>query len=66
MKAWLGSQKVRVLIPLVWVSVFAVVSFTGLIAVMTGITPYIPWRSVIFGTGIVTLGAVTGLKSRQK
>ena len=66
MKAWLGSQKVRVLMPLVWASVFAFMSLTGLIAVMTGITPYIPWRSVVFGTALVTLGVVTGLKWRQK
>ena len=66
MKAWLGSQKVRVLVPLVWASIFAFMSFTGLIAVMTGITPYIPWRSVVFGTALVTLGVVTGLKWRQK
>ena len=56
----------RVLVPLVWASIFAFMSFTGLIAVMTGITPYIPWRSVVFGTAVVTLSVVTGLKWRQK
>ena len=66
MNAWLGSLKLRVLIPLVWASLFAVVSLTGLIALATGLTPYIYWRGVIFGTCVVTMGAVTGIKTRRR
>jgi hypothetical protein len=66
MNAWLESQKVRVLIPLVWATIFALVTLGSLIAVMIGVMLYIPWRQVIFGTVLVTLGTVTGIKGRKR
>jgi hypothetical protein len=66
MNAWLGSQRVRVLIPLVWAGFFSFASLCGLIAMATGVTPYFPWRQLVFGTCLITLSVVTGLKTRKK
>ena len=66
MNAWLESQKLRVLIPLVWASLFATVTLGSLFAVLIGLVPYVYWRGMIFGTCLLTLVAVTGLKGRQK
>ena len=66
MNAWLGAQRVRVLIPLVWTSLFAVVSLSCLIAIMAGVVHHFYWRELVFGTCLVTLSTVTGIKTRQK
>jgi hypothetical protein len=67
MNAWLESQKVRVLIPLVWVCVFAAASFGELIAMMAGLGgDHFAWRVVFFGTSLMTLAFVTGIKGRRR
>lgn len=66
MNAWLESQKVRVLIPLVGAAFFTFVSLTSLVAMMTGTLHHYYWRPLVFGTCLVTLGSVTGIKTRRK
>ena len=66
MNAWLESRKLRVLIPLVWASLFAVASLGCLVAAMTGFAPHFYWRGVFFGSFMGTFASVTGIKGRQQ
>ena len=66
MDAWLGPLKLRVLLPLVWVGTYAVVSLGALIAMLTGVAPHYDWRMLVFGSCCVTLGTVTGIKTRHR
>jgi hypothetical protein len=63
--AWLESQKVRVLIPLVGASLFALGTLGSLMAVGIGASHHVFWRELIFGTCLLTLGTVTGIKGRH-
>jgi len=66
MNAWLALQKVRVLIPLVWVSVFAAATLGNLMVIAAGASHHFYWREMLFGSCLVMLTGVTGIKGRQK
>jgi hypothetical protein len=65
MSTLLRSQKVRVLVPLVGVSTFAAASFGNLLTMAFGLSHHFFWREMVFGSCLITLTAVTGLKGRQ-
>ena len=56
----------RVLIPLIGVSVFAAALLGSLMVVFAGAAHHIYWRPMFFGSCLITLSTVTGLKYRQK
>ena len=66
MNAWLALQRVRVLIPLVWVSVFAAATLGNLMTIAVGASHHYYWREMLFGSCLVTLTTVTGLKGRRQ
>lgn len=70
MNNWLRAQRVRVLLPLVWASSFTAAVLGGLLyslAVAGSAQPHrFPWRELFFGSVLVTLAAVTGIKTRRQ
>ena len=66
MNAWLDSLKLRILLPLVAVTMYAAVSFGALVAILLGAASHYHWRELVFGTVLMTLGTVTGIKTRQR
>ena len=70
MKTWLRARRVRVLLPLVWVSSFAAALLLGavydLVVAGSASQHHFYWRELFFGSVLVTLGAVTGLKIRDQ
>lgn len=60
----------RVLFPIVWASSFAAALLVGLLyslAVAGSSSPHrFPWRELFFGSVLVTLAAVTGIKTRHQ
>jgi hypothetical protein len=66
---WLRARRVRVLLPLVWASSFAAALLGGLVysaAVAGSVSHPFPWRELFFGSVLVTLAAVTGIKTRHQ
>jgi len=57
---------VRVLIPLIGASLFAAALVGSLMAEAAGAAHHVYWRQILFGSCLLTLSAVTGLKYRQK
>lgn len=66
MNAWLSAQRVRVLIPLVWLLSFSGALFGSLTVFAIGAAHHVYWRQIIFGSCVVMLGTVTGIKARQR
>jgi hypothetical protein len=66
MNAWLGSLKLRVLIPLVGIATYTAVSLGALLAILVGAASHYYWRDLVFGSCLVTLASVTGIKTRQR
>lgn len=54
------------LIPLVWVSVFAAATLGNLMTIAVGASHHYYWREMLFGSCLVTLTTVTGLKGRRQ
>ena len=66
MNAWLGSQRLRVLIPTVWLLSFAGGLFGSMTGIAIGASHHIYWRQIIFGSCVAMLAAVTAIKARQR
>jgi hypothetical protein len=57
---------VRILLPLVWVPVFATGLFAGLLYSLAFAGSAFPWRELFYASVLVTLAAVTGIKTRHR
>lgn len=66
MNKWLSAQRVRVLVPLIGTATFAA-TLLGVLAYRLAFAGphHSYWREQVFGTVLITLGAVTGLKHRR-
>ncbi len=53
------------LLPLVAITLYATTSLSMLLAMALGVASHYEWRYVVFSTVVVTLGTVTGIKTRQ-
>jgi hypothetical protein len=63
---WLSAQRVRVLVPLIGAATFAATLLGALAYRLAVAGPHHSyWREQVFGTVLITLGTVTGLKHRQ-
>lgn len=69
MNNWLRAQRVRILVPLIGLATFAAAMLSGLLYGLafagSSAAHHYYWRELLFGSVLVTLGAVTGIKFRQ-
>ena len=69
MNAWLETRRLRVLIPLVWVATVAAAALGAGIyyafAAGQAAQHHYYWREMVFGTTLITLASVTGIKGRR-
>lgn len=68
MNKWLSAQRVRILFPLIGVATFASTMLGALFynLAFAGPAHHYYWRELLFGSVVITLGTVTGLKFRHQ
>jgi hypothetical protein len=63
---WLRARRVRVLLPLVWAPIFAAALLAGVLYSIAFAGSSFPWRELFFGSVLITLAAVTAIKTRRR
>lgn len=68
MNKWLSAQRVRILVPLIGAVTFGAALLGAVIyhLAFAGATHHYYWRPLLFGSALVTLAAVTGIKYRHQ
>jgi hypothetical protein len=67
---WLGAQRLRILVPLIGLVSLAAAAMGGLAYDLafagSSSAHHFHWRELLFGSVLVTLGSVTGIKVRHQ
>ena len=70
MNKWLSAQRVRILVPLIGLPTFVAAMLGGLLydlaSAGSSAAHHYYWREMLFGSVLVTLGTVTGIKFRHQ